>query len=216
MSSVIILLGAPGAGKGTQAVRLSAECSVPHVSTGDLFRANLKEETELGLKAEEYMNAGKLVPDQLVIDMLFDRVSADDCGEGYVLDGFPRTLAQAEAYGGRVAVETELTVANLRVSEETIVRRTAGRLMCGGCTRIHHLEFDPPTTEGTCDSCGGELYQRDDDKPEVVRERLRVYEAESAPLVTYYERLNILRHVDGEKSPDAVFAELREVCPGRV
>lgn len=209
---VIVLLGAPGAGKGTQAVRLSAACAVPHISTGDLFRANLKQGTALGEKARGYMDKGQLVPDDLVLDMLFDRVAADDCREGYLLDGFPRTLPQAEALAARLGDSAAIQALNLEVVDETIVLRAGGRLLCRGCDNIAHATFDPPAKEGVCDRCGSELYQRDDDKPEVVRERLRVYHEQTAPLVGYYQSQGVLTAVDGERTPDEVFQDLERLC----
>ena len=214
--NIIVLLGAPGAGKGTQAVRLSAACGIPHISTGDLFRANLKAGTPLGEKAKGYMNQGQLVPDELVLDMLFDRVGEPDCQEGYLLDGFPRTLAQAEALDRaleeRLGPGNHLRVVNLEVDESTIVTRASGRLLCRGCDRIAHLEYSPPATSGVCDACGGELYQREDDKPEVVRERLAVYHKQTAPLVGYYKNKGVLTTVDGERTPDEVFKDLQSLC----
>ncbi len=208
MSKVIILLGAPGSGKGTQAVRLAEATALPHVSTGDLFRANIKSQTELGSRAKGYMDAGELVPDELVLDMLFDRVGHEDCRIGYILDGFPRTMPQAEALDARLDGSVEQRVANLQVSDEAIVERAAGRLLCKECGAIHHRTFAPPKVEGVCDACGGPLYQRPDDAPDVVRERLRVYTEQTAPLVRYYEERNLLTHVDGSGSPDEVFRNL--------
>ncbi|MFT5289736.1 MAG: adenylate kinase [Planctomycetota bacterium] len=209
---IIVLLGAPGAGKGTQAARLSAACGIPHVSTGDLFRANLKQGTALGEKARGFMDQGLLVPDELVLDMLFDRVSAEDCASGYLLDGFPRTLPQAEALDGRLGDASGVQAVNLEVEEETIVLRASGRLLCHGCDTIAHRKFKPPAKEGVCDFCGGELYQRDDDKPDVVRERLRVYHDQTAPLVGYYQSKGILSAINGERTPDEVFADLESLC----
>jgi len=205
---VVILLGPPGAGKGTQAVRLAAELGLPHISTGDLFRANLKQGTELGQRAKGYMEAGKLVPDELVLEMLFDRVDAPDCAGGYLLDGFPRTLPQAraltEALGGRPSASLQL-----EVPDEVLVGRAGGRLLCRNCTNIHHADFAPPAEEGVCDACGGELYRRSDDAPEVVQERLQVYHGETSPMIDYYRELGSLIAVDGNQAPDAVFEELR-------
>jgi len=212
MVSVVILLGAPGAGKGTQAARLGARCSVPHVSTGDLFREHLKKGTPLGAKAKGFMEAGELVPDDLVLDMLFDRVSRPDCRDGYLLDGFPRTLPQAEAFDGRLSDDVDLLVLNLRVSDATIVERAAGRLLCRSCSNIQHETFSPPSKPGVCDACGGELYQRSDDRPEVVRKRLEVYHEETSPLVDYYADKGVLRDIDGERSADAVFEDLSASC----
>lgn len=204
MASVIVLLGAPGAGKGTQAVRLSERCSLPHVATGDLFRAHLKEGTELGHRAKRFMESGKLVPDEIVLDMLFDRVQQLDCAEGYLLDGFPRTLAQARALDERLGEEDRLQVLDLEVPDEAIVERAAGRLLCRDCGAIYHVDHSPPKREGECDACSGELYQRDDDSPEVVRERLEVYHAQTEPVVRHYDDKGVLQKVDGDRSPDAV------------
>ncbi|HED64623.1 MAG TPA: adenylate kinase [Planctomycetes bacterium] len=215
MASLLILLGAPGAGKGTQAVRLSAALGMPHISTGDLFRANLRDATPIGMKAKEYMDAGKLVPDEIVLDMLFERVAAPDCAEGYLLDGFPRTLPQAQALEGRLGPQDKVTVLELRVPDEAIVGRAAGRLVCRKCGATQHREFSPPKTEGVCDACGGELYQRRDDTPEVVRERLRVYHEQTAPLVDFYSAKGLLASVDGSKSPDEVFQELEAALAER-
>ncbi len=209
-ASVIILLGAPGSGKGTQAIRLADRCGLPHISTGDLFRANLKANTELGQKAKGFMNGGGLVPDELVLDMLFDRTSEADCASGYVLDGFPRTLPQAEALQAKLPSEARISVANLEVADEVIIRRAAGRLLCRSCGNIAHLEFSPPKAAGVCDVCGGELYQRDDDKPEVVRERLEVYARDTYPLIEFYAKRAGLQTIDGERTPNEVFASLVE------
>jgi len=215
--TVIILLGAPGAGKGTQAVRLAADQAVPHVSTGDLFRENLKNETPLGARAKEFMDSGRLVPDELVLEMLFDRVSKDDCRDGYLLDGFPRTLPQAEALSQHLESVERVLAVNLEVGDDVIVRRASGRLLCKPCGHIQHLEFSPPKTPGVCDKCGGELYQRDDDRPEVVTERLRVYHEQTAPLVRYYADRKLLKSVNGEQSPDEVYRDLLEaVAPQKV
>lgn len=209
-AKVIILLGPPGSGKGTQAVRLTKELGIPHISTGDLFRENISKDTELGKRAKTYMNAGKLVPDELVLDMLFDRVSRPDCQNGYLLDGFPRTLPQAEAYGAKLGDHTVLTVIDLEVPDDVIVKRAEGRLTCKSCGNIHNRYFSPPAKEGVCDKCGGELIQRPDDKAEVVQERLRVYHEQTKPLVEYYEKIGVLKRLDGTKSPDEVFESLKK------
>lgn len=216
MATVVILLGAPGAGKGTQAVRLAAELGLPHVSTGDLFRANLAEGTPIGLKARQYMDAGKLVPDAIVLDMLTERVAADDCRDGYLLDGFPRTLAQARALDERLEQDTDVLVIDLEVSDETIIGRIAGRLVCRACGNVQHAVNSPPKVAGVCDACGGELHQRKDDSPDVVRERLRVYHEQTEPLVRYYEEKGVLKSVDGEQEPDVVFDQLGSLLPGKI
>lgn len=208
MGRVVILLGAPGAGKGTQAQRVAKELGLAHIATGDLFRENLKGETPLGLKAKEFMNAGRLVPDELVIEMLFDRVSRPDCEQGYLLDGFPRTVPQAEALEKALGAEADLQVLNLEVRDEVIVGRATGRLLCRGCDAIFHREFSPPAKAGVCDACGGELYTREDDREEVVSERLNVYHAQTAPLVDFYGSRGVLTGVDGELAPDAVNKQL--------
>jgi len=208
MATVLILLGGPGAGKGTQAVRLSEARSLPHVSTGDLFRAHLGEGTHFGLEAKAYMDAGKLVPDEIVLDMLGERVAAPDCRAGYVLDGFPRTLAQARALDQRLKADDDVRVFNLETSDETIVARIAGRRQCRDCGRLCHVEFSPPRVEGVCDDCGGELFQRKDDGADVVQERLRVYHEQTAPLIRFYADKGVLVNLDGEQAPDGVYAQL--------
>ncbi len=204
---VVILLGPPGAGKGTQAVRLSDGLGLPHVSTGDLFRENLSNDTELGRRAKGFMESGQLVPDELVLEMLFDRVSKPDCAEGYLLDGFPRTIPQAESLAERLGAETPRALL-LEVDDALIVGRAAGRLICKGCGNIQHLEFSPPAKAGVCDACGGELQRRKDDEPDVVRERLAVYHEQTAPLVGFYENKGQLKRVNGDQKPDAVYADL--------
>ena len=206
---VVILLGPPGSGKGTQAVRLTKELGIPHISTGDLFRENISQDTELGKRAKTFMNAGKLVPDEIVLDMLFDRVSRPDCAKGYLLDGFPRTLPQAEALDKHLAANTNLIVLDLEVPDEIIVKRAEGRLTCKSCGSVYNRYFSPPTKENVCDKCNGELMQRPDDKAEVVQERLRVYHEQTQPLVEYYNKKGVLKRVDGTKTPDEVFASLR-------
>jgi adenylate kinase len=215
MACILLLLGAPGAGKGTQAVRLSTAKAMPHVATGDLFRDHLSRGSSFGLKAKEYMDAGKLVPDEVVLDMLAERVAQPDCEKGYLLDGFPRTLPQAESLDTRISPQDQLVVLALEVADETIVRRTSGRLLCRSCGNIHHLEFKPPARTNICDSCEGELYQRADDVPEVVRERLLVYKSQTAPLVEFYDSKGVLTRINGERSPDEVFEALQAVIDER-
>jgi adenylate kinase len=213
MALIVILLGAPGAGKGTQAARLSRARGLPHVSTGDLLRDNLKRGTPLGQEARGYMDQGQLVPDELVLAMLAERVAAPDTARGYVLDGFPRTEVQARALEQRLKSDDRVVVVDLQVSDESIVGRAAGRISCKQCGRVYHVENAPPRETGRCDACGGELVQRSDDAAPVVRERLRVYHEKTAPLVRYYRERGDLHALDGERSPDAVFAELERLVP---
>lgn len=203
----IIMLGAPGAGKGTQAKMIADKFGIPHISTGDIFRANIKNGTELGKKAKEFMDKGQLVPDELTVEILLDRVAADDCKNGYVLDGFPRTIPQADV------LDKELTklgdkvdfAINVDVPDENIVRRMSGRRACLKCGATYHIEHIPPKKEGICDTCGSELVQRDDDKPETVQNRLKVYHEQTQPLIEYYDGKNILKTVDGTKDMQEVF-----------
>lgn len=205
MTQVIILLGAPGAGKGTQAVRLAESLSLPHVSTGDLFREHLASGTELGAKAKEYMESGRLVPDDLVVDMLFAFVGREPYHAGYLLDGFPRTVAQAQILNDRLGADAHVLVISLEVPDEKIVERASGRLICGSCGNIQHKSFSPPKVAGVCDACGGALAQRKDDRPEVVKERLAVYHDQTAPVADYYRASDRLCSVDGDRTPDEVF-----------
>ena len=206
----IIMLGAPGAGKGTQAKMIAEKFGIPHISTGDIFRANIKNGTELGKKAKEYMDKGQLVPDELTVEILLDRVAADDCKNGYVLDGFPRTIPQADV------LDKELTklgdkvdfAINVDVPDENIVRRMSGRRACLKCGATYHIEHIPPKKEGICDTCGSELVQRDDDKPETVQNRLSVYHEQTQPLIDYYNKKNILKSVDGTKDMQEVFSDI--------
>ena len=206
----IIMLGAPGAGKGTQAKMIAEKFNIPHISTGDIFRANIKNGTELGKKAKEYMDKGQLVPDELTVEILLDRVAADDCKNGYVLDGFPRTIPQADV------LDKELTklgdkvdfAINVDVPDENIVRRMSGRRACLKCGATYHIEHIPPKKEGICDTCGSELVQRDDDKPETVQNRLSVYHEQTQPLIDYYNKKNILKSVDGTKDMQEVFSDI--------
>lgn len=207
---VLILLGPPGSGKGTQAIRLTKELGIPHISTGDLFRENISKNTELGKRAKTFMDAGKLVPDEVVLDMLFDRVSKPDCAKGYLLDGFPRTLPQAEALGKHLSSDTHLIVLNLEVPDGVIVQRAEGRLTCQTCGNVHNKFFSPPAKEGICDKCGSQLSVRPDDRAEVVKERLSVYHSQTKPLIAYYEKQGVLDSVDGTQAPDDVFKALVE------
>jgi adenylate kinase len=184
----LVLVGPPGAGKGTQAEFIAANQSVPKISTGDIFRANVGQGTPLGLQAKKYMDAGQLVPDEVTIDMVRDRLAEPDAADGFLLDGFPRTVPQAEVLDQMLAdLGTSLDVVlELVVDDDEVIRRLSGRRTCRGCGKIWHVEFDATENEGVCDRCGGELFQRDDDKPETIAERLRVYSESTAPLVDYY------------------------------
>ena len=209
----IIMLGAPGAGKGTQAKKIAELCKIPHISTGDIFRANIKEGTELGKKAKSYMDAGELVPDELVCDLVVDRIQQDDCTNGYILDGFPRTIPQAEALTNALnAIEQKLAHAlNFDVPDENIIRRMAGRRSCVGCGATYHVEFNPPKVEGACDVCGEELVLRDDDKPETVKNRLAIYHKETEPLIEYYKAQGLVSTIDGTQSMDKVSEDIRKI-----
>ena len=209
----IIMLGAPGAGKGTQAKKIAEKYSIPHISTGDIFRANIKNGTELGKKAKTYMDQGLLVPDELVVDLVVDRVNQDDCKNGYVLDGFPRTIPQAEALTKALAaMDQKMDYAiDVNVPDETIVNRMSGRRACVGCGATYHLKYAPTKTEGICDVCGKELILRDDDKPETVQKRLNVYHEQTQPLIDYYTAAGILRTVDGTVDINDVFQAIVDI-----
>ncbi len=209
----IIMLGAPGAGKGTQAKQIAEKYTIPHISTGDIFRANIKNGTELGMKAKSYMDQGQLVPDDVTIGMLLDRISESDCTDGYVLDGFPRTIPQAESLtealeqrGGQVDFAVDVDVA-----DEHIVSRMAGRRACLGCGATYHIKYKQPKQEDICDICGEHLVLRDDDKPETVIKRLSVYHEQTQPLIDYYKNKGILVTVDGTKNLNEVFADIINV-----
>ena len=206
----IIMLGAPGAGKGTQAKKIAAEYAIPHVSTGDIFRANIKEGTELGVKAKSYIDSGNLVPDEVTIAMLLDRIHQDDCKKGFVLDGFPRTIAQAVSLGealDKLGEKIDYAV-EVDVPDSAILKRMSGRRVCQSCGATYHIEFTPPTNENVCDSCEHELVIRDDDKPETVKKRLEVYHELTSPLVDYYDKHGILKKVDGTELPEEVFSDI--------
>lgn len=209
----IIMLGAPGAGKGTQAKMLSKKYEIPHISTGDIFRANIKNGTELGKKAQTYMDQGLLVPDELVVDLVVDRVQQDDCKNGYVLDGFPRTIPQAESLDKALATAGDKVdyAVNVEVPDENIINRMGGRRACVNCGATYHLTYMPPKTAGKCDTCGSDLILRDDDKPETVKKRLGVYHDQTQPLIDYYTKKNILVEVDGTKEINDVFNEIVKI-----
>ena len=206
----IIMLGAPGAGKGTQAKKIAAQYSIPHISTGDIFRANIKNNTELGQKAKTYMDKGELVPDSLVVDLIMDRFKEADCANGYVLDGFPRTIPQAEALDNASKANGEKVdfAINVEVPDENIINRMSGRRACVGCGATYHIKYNPTKVEGVCDACGEKLILRDDDKPETVKNRLSVYHEQTQPLIDYYKNQGILKSVDGTQSMDDVFAAI--------
>ena len=206
----IIMLGAPGAGKGTQAKRIAEKYGIPHISTGDIFRANIKEGTELGLKAKEYMDQGLLVPDEVTIGMLLDRIHQADCKNGYVLDGFPRTIPQAESLNKALADMGEAIdfAIDVDVPDENIVNRMGGRRACLKCGATYHVEYAAPKADGVCDACGSGLVLRDDDKPETVQKRLTVYHDQTQPLIEYYKGQGILHSVDGTQAMEAVFESI--------
>ncbi len=203
----IVMLGAPGAGKGTQAAKISVKYNVPHISTGDIFRANIKEGTPLGKKAKEYMDQGMLVPDELVLDLIVDRLGKEDAKDGYVLDGFPRTIPQAKALDEALTKQGDKLDAAIDISvpDENIVNRMSGRRACLGCGATYHLVYAAPKTEGVCDVCGKNLILRDDDKPETVTKRLDVYHEQTQPLIDYYNEAGILKTIDGTIDINEVF-----------
>jgi adenylate kinase len=207
----LILLGPPGAGKGTQAGRIVEEYGIPHVSTGDILRGAVKNQTQMGLEAKKYMDAGELVPDSVVIGIVRDRLQEPDTAKGFLMDGFPRTIPQAEALDaaldslGRAVTKTIVVL----VDEEELVRRLSGRRICRVCQAPFHVVFNPPKKEGVCDRCGGELYQRDDDSEATVRNRLEVYRNQTEPLIDYYDQAGLVALVDGAQSPEKVYEDIR-------
>ena len=209
----IIMLGAPGAGKGTQAKMIAEKYGLPHISTGDIFRANIKNGTELGKEAKEYMDKGLLVPDELTVRLLLDRVAQDDCKNGYVLDGFPRTIPQAEVLDEKLNELGEKVdyAINVDVPDENIVNRMSGRRACLSCGATYHIVSIPPKKEGICDVCGSELVLRDDDKPETVQNRLKVYHDQTQPLIDFYEKKGVLRSVDGTLPMEEVFTAITKI-----
>ncbi len=206
----IVLLGSPGVGKGTYAKRISKIYNIPHISTGDMFREAIKNKTEIGLKAKGYMDKGELVPDDVTIKTVEERLKKDDCKNGFMLDGFPRTIAQAEALDKIIVIDKVL---NFTASDEVIIDRLSGRRVCKNCGAIFHIRNIIPKTEGVCDNCGGELYQRDDDKPESVKKRLDVYKKQTEPLIDYYKEKGILADIDANKpieQVDEIIADVRK------
>jgi adenylate kinase len=209
----IIMLGAPGAGKGTQAKMIADKYNIPHISTGDIFRANIKAGTELGVEAKKYMDQGQLVPDELTVKILLDRVAGEDCKNGYVLDGFPRTIPQAEVLDKALSeLGDKIDYAiNVDVPDENIVKRMGGRRACVACGATYHIEHIPPKKEGICDRCGKELILRDDDKPETVKNRLQVYHDQTQPLIEFYQAKGVLKQVDGTVDMKDVFAAITAI-----
>ncbi|MCR5789108.1 MAG: adenylate kinase [Lachnospiraceae bacterium] len=209
----IIMLGAPGAGKGTQAKKIAAQYGIPHISTGDIFRANIKEQTALGMEAKSYMDKGQLVPDELTVKILLDRVAKDDCKNGYVLDGYPRTIPQAEVLDKAVSELNEAIdfAINVDVPDENIIHRMSGRRACLNCGATYHIEALPPKQADICDSCGSPLVIRDDDKPDTVKQRLKVYHEQTQPLIDYYQKKGILKEVDGTLDADKVFDTIKKI-----
>lgn len=209
----IIMLGAPGAGKGTQAKMIAEKYGLPHISTGDIFRANIKNGTELGKEAKEYMDKGLLVPDELTVRLLLDRVAQDDCKNGYVLDGFPRTIPQAEVLDEKLSELGEKVdyAINVDVPDENIVNRMSGRRACLNCGATYHIVSIPPKKEGICDVCASALVLRDDDRPETVQNRLKVYHEQTQPLIDFYEKKGVLRSVDGTFPMEEVFTAITKI-----
>ena len=206
----IIMLGAPGAGKGTQAIMIAEKYGIPHVSTGDIFRANIKAGTELGQLANQYISKGDLVPDEVTLAMIKDRLAEDDCAKGFILDGLPRTIGQADALEAILAEQGKQLdkVVNIDVPEELLIARLCGRRVCRNCSQTYHLENNPPTEAGRCDECGGELYQRADDSEETIKNRLEVYRAQSEPLIAYYEQKGLLLSINGNQTINNVLMDI--------
>lgn len=209
----IIMLGAPGAGKGTQAKQIAAKYGIPHISTGDIFRSNIKNQTELGAKAKKYMDQGLLVPDELTCDLVVDRIAQEDARKGYVLDGFPRTIPQAEALTKALKERGEAIdyAINIEVPDENIITRMSGRRACLSCGATYHLIYNPPKKEGICDVCGQKIVQREDDLPETVKNRLDVYHKQTQPLIDYYKAEGVLHEVDGTRDIDEIFGQIVEI-----
>jgi adenylate kinase len=206
----LILLGPPGAGKGTQASAIVKRYNIPHISTGDIFRMNIKENTPLWKEVKSYLDAGLLVPDELVVDIVRDRIRKSDCKNGFLLDGYPRTINQAEVLNQELAeMGTKLDAAiNIFLDTQLLIERAVGRRLCKNCGATYHIKFHPPKQDGICDICGGELYQRDDDKEETVKKRIEVYLTQTKPLIEYYKDKNLLVNIDGAQSIEDTFKEI--------
>lgn len=214
---IVILLGPPGSGKGTQASMLREKLQIPHISTGDLLREQIRQGTELGKEAKTYIDQGHLVPDQLILDMLFDRVSQKDCANGYILDGFPRTMAQAEAYHARLINKPNIIAVNLLLEDQKIIDRLTNRIVCGHCGTPYHLTYSPPKQPGICDKCHAKLVQRSDDTEEVVVKRLKVYQEQTAPLIDFYNRIKLLHNVDcNTSSKEETFSQILSFLPRKM
>lgn len=207
----LILLGAPGAGKGTQAKKIVKEFAIPQISTGDILRRAVADGTPLGKEAKKYMEAGRLVPDELVIGIMKERLQQDDCTNGFILDGFPRTVEQARALEGFTAIDA---VINIDVDFDSLVERITGRRSCPNCGAVYHIKFNPPKVEGVCDLCGSRLVQREDDREETVRKRLETYTEQTSPLIDYYAGRGLLRTVDGNRSIDEIYESIRTLLLG--
>ncbi|WP_324822117.1 adenylate kinase [Sinanaerobacter sp. ZZT-01] len=209
----LVLLGPPGAGKGTQATQIAEKYNIPHISTGDIFRKNVKEGTPLGKKAQEYMSKGELVPDDLVIELVEDRLTEDDCKNGFLLDGFPRTVYQAEKFDVYLKEKNSVIdkVLDIDVEKDILIDRMIGRRVCKNCGATYHVKNMPPKKEGICDVCGGEIYQRADDTLETVSNRLQVYLEQTSPLIDYYEKAGNIAHINGAGALDKVFSKIVEV-----
>ncbi|MBE5972948.1 MAG: adenylate kinase [Lachnoclostridium sp.] len=209
----IIMLGEPGAGKGTQAMRITEKYQIPHISTGDIFRANIKAETELGKEAKTYIDKGLLVPDSVTENMVLDRISQPDCNGGYILDGYPRTIPQADFLWDALAEKGEAIdyAINIRVSDDEIIERIAGRRACPKCGSTYHIAYAAPEKDGVCDKCGAELYLREDDRPETVKKRLEVFHEISEPLIKYFNKKGVLHTVDGTQEMEQVFQDITDI-----
>lgn len=213
----MVLLGPPGAGKGTQAKLLSTALKVPHISTGDIFRANIKDDTELGKQVKHILDEGKLVPDEITVKIVEDRIAKDDCTDGFILDGFPRTINQAEMLDQHLGANALVldVVINMEIPDDAIVERMAGRRMCSNCGRSYHIKRNPPKVDGICDFCSSKLYVRDDDREETVRQRLKTYHEQTSPLIAFYEKKGLCIDIDAQKGIDQTLEEILATLPAK-